>query len=56
MSLICLDVSMVEGVLLVFAMVFVLHSLGFILGPSSCPLEGFIFSFEGFFFLCGLSS
>ena len=40
---------MVRGVLLVFAKVFGLQSLGFILGALSSPQGGFLFPFEGFF-------
>ena len=40
---------MVGGVLLVFAEVFGLLSLGFIPSASSNPQERFIFPFEGFF-------
>ena len=50
-SLVCLLVSMVGGVLLVFLKVFVLHSLGFILSGSSSFQGRFPFPFEGFFFL-----
>ena len=49
MSLVCLIVSVVRGVLLVFAKVFGLQSLGFILDASSSPQGGFLFPFEGFF-------
>ena len=60
-SLVCLLVSMVGGVLLVFVKVFVLHSLGFILGGSSSfqgrfpiPFEGFFFPFFPYFFIFAL--
>ena len=56
MSVVCLSVSVVGGVLLVFMTVFGLLSLGFIPGGSSNSQGRFLFSFKGsflffFFFL-----
>ena len=43
---------MVGGVILVFAKVFDLLSLGFIPNGSSNPQGRFLFSFEGSFYFC----